>query len=247
MALRSLLTPRTWLVAGLVLVATALLTPGHSEAGSLAPYSDDALAQGFLSTVFGIEHGGKAAGGFVKKFHVPVRFAVEDNTGGKAAQVEKFIARLPSVIPGLDARMARKGEAVNFVVHVVDRSSYASRVRQVAYGGSHGKVPGRCMVKVDFSRRGIDRADAFIVADEGDQLFRRCMVEEILQGLGPMNDDSSLVHSVFNDSSRHTRLMDFDRAIVAMLYDTRVRHGMRKRDVQALMPSMLGEARRRVR
>ncbi len=249
MAFRSLLTSRAWAILALALLATPIAAPGPANAGStLRGYSDDALSHGFFSTVFGIEHGARAGGTFVKKFHAPVRFAVENRSSkGLDRQVAKFIRGLPRVVPGLDARLAGAGERPNFVVHIVNRADYAPLVREVAYGGAHGKVPGRCMVKVDFGRGGIQRADAFIVADEGGHLFRRCMVEEILQGLGPMNDHDSLADSVFNDESRHDRLMAFDRAIVTMLYDNRVRHGMRVREVQAIMPDLVAEARRRVR
>ena len=64
-----------------------------------------------------------------------------------------------------------------------------------------------------------------IVADEGDFLFRRCMVEEVLQGLGPVNDDRTLSQSVFNDRSPHSTFTSFDRHLVNMLYDPRVAPG----------------------
>lgn len=230
------------MAAGLALGAT-----GQAAAASLKSFSDADLAHGFFATVFGLEHGAAAGGRMVKKFHGPVRVAVEAADSRRAAEVAAFVRRLPGLVPGLDLRLAGAGESANFVVHVVDRAAYSRTVRQVAYGGAHGAAPGRCMVKVDFTAGGIARSDAFIVADEGEHLFRRCMVEEILQGLGPMNDDRSLHASVFNDSSRHTRLGAFDRAIVAMLYDRRVRHGMGRGEVEAIMPDLVARARRAVR
>ena len=38
------------------------------------------------------------------------------------------------------------------------------------------------MVRSIYSRSGIKRSDAVIVADQGDSQFKRCMIEEILQG-----------------------------------------------------------------
>jgi hypothetical protein len=239
----------SWKAAGLaVAFGLVLAGVGSASAGpSLRSYSDGALAKGFMATVFGLEHGSSGAG-IVKKWHRPVRFRIENESAtDRSRVVAKFIGQLSSRLPGIDARLARPGEEANFVVHVVDRSGYAERVRTVAYGGTHGRVPGRCMVKVDFGRRGIDRSDAFIVADEGDGLFQRCMIEEILQGLGPMNDSAALEDSVFNDTSRHTRLMAFDRAVVAMLYDSRVRHGMSRSEVEAIMPDLVARVRRTVR
>ena len=74
--------------------------------------------------------------------------------------------------------------------------------------------------------KGIKRSAAVIVSDEGEFLFKRCLVEELLQGLGPMNDDEDLIHSVFNDSSRHSRFTVFDQIILNMLYDPRIKPGM---------------------
>lgn len=90
---------------------------------------------------------------------------------------------------------------------------------------------------------GISQSAAVIVSDEGDFLFRRCMVEEILQGLGPMNDDSSLSHSVFNDKSRHSRFTSFDRMLLNMLYDPRIKPGMRPDEVRPMLPSIVRTVR----
>ena len=86
-------------------------------------------------------------------------------------------------------------------------------------------APGKCLVRVVSTSAGISRSDAVIVADEGEFLFHRCMVEEILQGLGPVNDDRSLGESVFNDMSRHATFTDFDRHILNMLYHPADRAG----------------------
>lgn len=240
---------RSWAAAGIaVALAAGMIGVGPAQAGSaLKGYSDDALAKGFYATVFGLEHGSRGAN-IVKRYHRQIRFRVENESAiASTRRVEKFIASLPAKLPGVDARLAGPGERANFVVHIVNRQDYVARVRTIAYGGTHGSVPGSCMVKVDYGRSGIDRSDAFIVGDEGDQLFKRCMIEEILQGLGPMNDNPALSDSVFNDRSKHARLMDFDRALVAMLYDPRVRHGMSKADVDTVMPDIIASARKSVR
>ena len=99
------------------------------------------------------------------------------------------------------------------------------------------------MVRVVSDSSGISQSAAVIVSDEGDFLFRRCMVEEILQGLGPMNDDPSLSHSVFNDKSRHSRFTSFDRMLLNMLYDSRIKPGMRPDVVRPMLPSIVRTVR----
>ena len=86
-----------------------------------------------------------------------------------------------------------------------------------------------------------------IVADEGEFLFHRCMVEETLQGLGPVNDDRSLGESVFNDMSRHSTLTDFDRHILNMLYHPAIEPGMTKLEARRVLPAVAAEVQARLR
>ncbi|PIO97515.1 conserved exported hypothetical protein [uncultured Pleomorphomonas sp.] len=240
-------------VFGLMLLAVALATVGDLfsspvRAESIVGFSDDELMDGFQKTVFGVEYGSAVAGGSVKKFDGAVRIRVV-NLADKDRQREiaGFVSRLPRLVRGLDIRMAAPGENPNFTVYVVDRADYVDTVRADVLGSTHGAAPGQCLVRVYPSSLGIVRSTAVIVSDEGDSLFRRCMVEEILQGLGPMNDNAALYASVFNDRSRHDRFMPFDRAVVSMLYDRRIRPGMTRTEVGTLLPAVLADVRRSVR
>lgn len=229
--------------------ATILSLAAPAGAGSaLSGFSDQDLAHGFFSTVFGLEHGGGASARMVKKFNGPVRFQIVDGASrSRERDIRNFVRGLPRMVRGLDARMASTNETPNFLVYVVDRKSYVTQARASAFDNPFADVPGRCMVKVEFGGKGIKRAAAVIVSDDGEQLFKRCMVEEILQGLGPMNDDRSLGASVFNDYTDHARFMPFDRAIVSMLYDPRLKHGMSKTEAAAVLPEVLATVRRQVR
>ncbi len=120
-------------------------------------------------------------------------------------------------------------------------------VKKDIYKNEHARVPGRCLVRVVSGRKGIKRSAAVIVSDEGEFLFKRCLVEELLQGLGPMNDDEQLTHSVFNDSSRHSRFTVFDQIILNMLYDPRIKPGMSMQQTRPILPLVARDARRRVR
>lgn len=230
------------LVLGLICAAASL----PARAGDVAGFSDGQLIDGFHKTVFGLEYGPAGYARMVKKFSGPVRLRVINMSAvDRRGEVKRFVARLPALVPGLDIA-AVDGEQANFTVYVVDRANYAATVRSGVLGSHGGAVPGQCVVRIEPGARGIRRSTAVIVSDEGDALFRRCMVEEILQGLGPINDDASLIHSVFNDRSRHCRFMPFDRAIVAMLYDRRVRYGMGRGEVDALLPAVVADLRGRL-
>jgi hypothetical protein len=93
----------------------------------------------------------------------------------------------------------------------------------------------------------IQKSDAVVVSDLGEGLFRRCLIEETLQGLGPANDNAGLGESVFNDYSKITRFTKFDQTIVNMLYHPRIRAGMTPDQVRPLLPGVLAEVKQRLR
>ncbi|WP_157775333.1 DUF2927 domain-containing protein [Hartmannibacter diazotrophicus] len=216
-----------------------------ADAGSLSHISDAQLSHGFLMTVFGTEGRTRSPRSRLRKFEQPVRFSVEDRTGkGMDRKVADFIARLPRIVPGLDARLAMPGEKANFDVIITTRANYRARPSLASLSG---ELPGQCATVMHYGRSSIRQTTSYIVADEGAYLFNRCMVEEILQGLGPINDDNSLKLSMFNDTSHYQRLTAFDRAIVNMLYDPRITCGMTMADVTPLLPQVIRDVRRKLR
>ncbi|WP_034492477.1 DUF2927 domain-containing protein [Afifella pfennigii] len=231
--------------AALLFLALAAALPGGAAAAAL---TDRQLADSFRKAVLGAEY---ASWGFdarvVKKFAGPVRVFVDNRSRfDRRQEVLAFVASLPGSIDGLTMVLARDARQASFRIHVVDRAQYAPLVREI-YRRPGMRVPGRCLVRVVNGARGIAYADAVIVADEGEFLFRRCLVEEVLQGLGPLNDDASLPDSVFNDTSRLTSFSRHDRLILNMLYDPRIRPGMDRQQVEEVLPQVIRDVRRRLR
>lgn len=223
------------LVAGLVALA----------APAFAQYSDAQIANGFYRTVFGLEYdsGGRGAQ-TVKKFVGPVRLYIDQRArSDRRAAIERFVRSVNRGVRGLDLRVVDSPLEANFTVYVVDRASYAQVIQDDIYNSPRGVVRGRCMVRVLTGWQGISKAQAVIVSDEGEFLFNRCMVEEILQGLGPLNDDPTLADSVFNDTSRHARFMLHDRYILNLLYHPSIRPGMSMEQVQAVLPGLIRQVR----
>ncbi len=159
--------------------------------------------------------------------------------------MRSFIRGLDRQISGLKTALVDFNYNANFVIYIVDRKDYIATARKSIFDGRRANVPGKCFVRSVFTRDGIERSDAIIVSDEGDKLFKRCMIEEILQGLGPLNEHTSLRESMFNDRSQHTSFTSFDRYILNMLYDPRIKAGMSKSKVQKLLPIVLSDVRKR--
>jgi len=210
-----------------------------------ARFSDAALVDGFYRTVFGLEHDADGRGAsVVKKFAEPVRLFIDQRARtDRSRAIERFVALVDGVVRGLELELVDTSENANFTVYVVDRAQYAAVIRNDVYNSPRVQVRGRCMVRVLTTSQGISQAQAVIVSDEGDFLFNRCMVEEILQGLGPLNDDPSLSASVFNDTSDHARFMLHDRYVLNMLYHPLILPGMSREEVGQVMDAVLADAR----
>ncbi|MCB1440280.1 MAG: DUF2927 domain-containing protein [Nitratireductor sp.] len=210
--------------------------------------SDSEVIRGFNLTVFGAEYAPLGIQSlYVRKFSGPVRFRIHNlSTKNRTASVARFVASLNQMIGGLTAQVVT-GTGSNFDVYVVDRADYVRIARSKVYHRPTAPVPGKCMVRSVFSRNGLVRSDAVIVSDGGEALFKRCLAEEILQGLGPLNEDQSLRESMFNDKTSHTNVTRFDKLILNMLYDRRIRNGQTAAAVQPVLPQVLKDAKRRVR
>ena len=211
-------------------------------------YSDAEIIDGFNRTVFGSEFSSSTFGqSYLRKFRKPVRLFIEPG-GSKAQrlQIRRFVASLPKLIKGLDISLVGNRKGANFFVHPVTRANYVKTARERVFRSSRAVVNGRCMVRAVFSRSGISKSDAVIVTDEGNDLFSRCMTEEILQGLGPLNDDPTLRHSMFNDTSTHTSFRRFDRLIMNVLYDDALRPGMSQRRVKSLLAGITRRVQKRI-
>jgi hypothetical protein len=213
-------------------------------------FTDAELIDGFERTVFGSEYQSFGWQSFlVKKFAEPVRVFVDDrSTANRGGEIADFIRSLPAEIAGLDIEVVAEAAEANYRVFVVDRSAYRDVVAGEVYARPTSSfTPGKCLVRVLSTSAGISRSDAVIVADEGEFLFRRCMVEEILQGLGPVNDDRSLNESVFNDMSRHSTFTDIDRHILNMLYHPAIEPGMTKLEARRVLPAVAAEVQARLK
>ena len=220
-----------------------------AEGGVALAFTDKSVIYGFNKTVFGSEFAplGRQSR-YIRKFRSPVKFYIHNRAKkNRRREARRFILSLNKSIRGLKTRVVSNPDRANFHLYIVDRSDYNNTVRNIVYRRSSAPVRGRCMVRSIFTRFGINRSDAVVVSNEGKTLFRRCLIEEILQGLGPLNEDTSLKSSMFNDRTRHTKFTRFDRYILNMLYDKRLKSGDTQKSVQRLLPKVLGDVKRRIR
>ena len=86
-------------------------------------------------------------------------------------------------------------------------------------------------------------SDVLIVADAGEFVFYDCIYEELLQSLGPINDDTTVPWSMFNDDVQMGFFDLYDQYLLNILYDSRISPGMTRTEVEALLPEVLPQVR----
>jgi hypothetical protein len=253
----------------LILCAAALVGlvgwPADADAGASAKrvpasavvnqFSDEELIRGFLGTVFGSEtfrRGQQDADTLseVKKFNGRVTVNIFNRAEvDHSAEVANFLRVLDASVEGLRVRLVEDPDKAEMVVFLVDRADYRRTIRGTMPEGFDTRfLESNACSAVTGGRRetGLERAFDFIVANEGSRNLRHCMIEEIIQSLGPVNDDVALRHSIFNDDSNLSGFGIFDWFVLNMLYDKRVRVGMTAEEVVGVLPAVIRDARRRL-
>ena len=99
--------------------------------------------------------------------------------------------------------------------------------RRAARAASRSSLEPQCLssFRKDDSFR-ILHSDVILVADAGDFIFYDCAYEELLQALGPINDDATVPWSMFNDDVQMGFFGIYDQYLLNILYDPRIRPGM---------------------
>ena len=211
-------------------------------------FTDAEIADGFFKTAFGAEmhRGGQVDR--IRKYDVPVRVYVDHVSGPDRRQaVSKTIADIKRHIEHLDIAPAQRREDANIVVTLIRERDFPRAVRNL-YGGDSRNImktlDPQCLsgFRKDATFR-IVHSNVILVTDVDNFTFLDCAYEELLQALGPINDDDSVPWTMFNDDVQMGFFDIYDQYILNILYHPRVRPGMRPDEVRALLPDILPEVR----
>ena len=225
-------------------LALSLATLPHDEAQAGSKAVDQSMIKrDFMRVVMSAEFGGNSKfGRSVKKYDSTVRFAIINHSKLDRRQaIRSFVWSLPNKITGLKTAVVSNVKRANFRIHVVDKDQYANVIRNEIYGDPGKRVRGKCFVRVLASSNAdsIGSTDVVIRSDDGERLFQRCMVEEILQGLGPLADRGNKKFSIFNTASQHSSFTVHDQVLLNILYDPRIKPGMSKSQVAKILPQVM--------
>ncbi len=132
-----------------------------------------------------------------------------------------------------------------------DRAAFVPELRRIVPGISDAAVrafrdmPRETLCLVFAFSRGesfaYTKAVAVIRAEHPDLLTLSCIHEELAQGLGLANDSPAARPSIFNDDEEFALLTRHDELLLAMLYDPRMRPGMKAAEAGPIARQIAGE------
>jgi hypothetical protein len=245
-------------IALAVLVASALWPANaraeHPEiakrrAAERTTFTDAEIIDGFYRIVFGAEFHVSGSVDRIRKYEKPVRVHVDSRSKpDRRKEVAEVVDDIRSKIRHLDIAMADSRKEANVTVTLVRDRDIEKTIRQF-YGREQAarivkSLEPQCLSgfrKDELFR--IEHSDVIVVVDAGEFIFRDCIYEELLQALGPINDDDDLPWTMFNDDVQMGFFGIYDQYLLNILYDPRIRAGMTKEQVKALLPQILPDVR----
>lgn len=212
-------------------------------------FTDAQIANGLFKIAFGAEFSVAGRVDRIRRFEKPIRVFI-DNQGqpDRRAQVAAVVEDIRRRIEHIDIALTRDAGEANVVVTLV-RDRDLQRIIRKRYGAKRARqiqtsLEPQCLSgfrKDDMFR--IVRSDVLLVSDVGDYIFYDCAYEELLQALGPINDDESVPWTMFNDNVQMGFFDVYDQYLLNVIYHPRVRAGMTREDVRALLPDIMPEVR----
>jgi hypothetical protein len=212
-------------------------------------FTDAQIFDGFFRTTFGAELriAGRVDG--IRKYVVPVRVFVENRARpDRSAQAAAVVADIKARVQHLDIAVTAERHSANVELRLLNERDLAPALR-TAFGKERARkiqasLEPQCLsgFRKDAELR-IVHSDVFVVADRGDFVFYDCIYEELLQSLGPINDTDKVPWTMFNDAVQMGFFGVYDQYILNILYHPRVRPGMSREQVRALLPEIMPEVR----
>jgi hypothetical protein len=212
-------------------------------------FTDAEIVDGFFKLTFGAELHFRGAVDRIRKYDRPVRVYVDSRAKpDRRAELAEVVADIRARIENLDIALTNDRRSANVTVTLVRDRDLKRTIRRL-FGRANAdrivlSLDPQCLsgFRKDDSFR-ILHSNVVLTVDGGEFLFRDCAYEEILQALGPINDDSSVPWTMFNDDV-HMGFFDiYDQYILNILYDPRIRPGMTRSEVRALLPHIMPSVR----
>jgi len=131
-------------------------------------------------------------------------------------------------------------------VRLIDEKDFQSALQE-AFGARVARdfvsrTDPQCMTSVKSTADGkIVHSVSFIIVDKGEDVFLDCAYHELLHALGLSNHDQHNPWTTLNQNRMVGYLTVYDRDLLTLLYDPRIKPGMTARHVRGVLPGLIAE------
>jgi hypothetical protein len=221
--------------------------PGSFE-GAPAQYTHFSAAElerGFLALAFGsdLRIGARPVG--IRRFDHPIRARViGGGTVDRSESMSRIIEQYAHEVPNLALSITPSTAAADIELRLIDEKDFQSALL-AAFGDKIARAfvartDPQCMTSVKSTADGeIVQSVSFIIVDKGDDVFLDCAYHELLHAFGLSNHDQRNPWTTLNQKRMVGYLSVYDRSLLTLLYDRRVRPGMTMRQARSVLPTAI--------
>ncbi len=203
------------------------------------------MTRGFLAVAFGsdLRVGNKPKG--IRRFAGQADVLVLDQGSVRRGDAYRAIVReFADKIPSTQLQLTEDAAAADIVVRLIDEKDFVRAIEQ-AFGQAVArrfiaKTDPQCVTSVKSDADGtILHADVFVIVDQGEAVFYDCAYHETLHALGLSNHADSNPWTTLNQNRVVGYLTVYDRALLTLLYDSRLRPGMSLAEARRALPAAI--------
>jgi hypothetical protein len=205
------------------------------------------LTRGFLALAFGsdLRIGARPLG--IRRFDHPIRVRIiGGGTVDRSDAMTRIIDQYAREIPSLALSAAPPSAAADIEFRLIDEKDFQSAL-EAAFGARVAKTfvsrtDPQCMTSVKSTADGkIVHSVSFIIVDKGEDVFLDCAYHELLHALGLSNHDQHNPWTTLNQKRMVGYLTIYDRSLLALLYDPRIKPGMTVRQARSVLPEAIAD------
>lgn len=181
----------------------------------------------------------------VKRWVRPLRVWMYSGAGNAMEQrhlLQTHLERLAGIIRLPVQFVERSRDANVRVFFAADRELKSLTSREMTTTAYRELKRSVCIGTIRFNRRSeITRGTVLIPVERAQALGKldSCVIEEVTQMLGLINDSRTARHTVFSDVTENDQLTGLDYLLIKLLYSPYLRNGMNAREAAPLVRHQL--------
>ena len=223
---------------------------GSSALAQQEPWHDkEFIADSFVKISLRDEYSTNSKRNMIRKWHQPIRAYVKSTVGNAKLQKEMVGVQLNhlAVITGHSIGFVSSIDDANLIIIFTLKNNMTNSMKALGLyneGSATILEEAACLANITVTNKGeIFKAAIHIPVDStrSSGLFLNCIVEEITQVMGLLNDSDEVFPSIFNDYSIDGYLSGLDYLLLKLLYHPKIKAGMEEDQVRSIMTVLLSE------